>query len=152
MTWTDRWKCHTWTFDQASSKTEGLFYIIFKVKGMIPTGPYLLICDLYRSLISTHRGEGQIPTGLVVIRVIWVSERPLWLKCLLWNPFLWFPIGSFRILLNYAFHGWWGGGGGKRGLADKKWNVPFHLMTCYSFCGKQRRGHKMSADFSVYCK
>lgn len=78
------------------------------MEGMILTGPYLSICDLHRS----HRREGLI-TGLVVIQVIWVSDRSLWLKCLLKNPLLWLKyqilIGSFWILLNYAFHG--GGGG-----------------------------------------
>lgn len=73
------------------------------MEGMILTGPYLSICDLHRS----HRREGLI-TGLVVIQVIWVSDRPLWLKCLLKNPLLWLKyqilIGSFWILLNYAFH------------------------------------------------
>ena len=80
------------------------------MEGMILTGPYLSICDLHRS----HRREGLI-TGLVVIQVIWVSDRPLWLKCLLQNPLLWLKyqilIGSFWVLLNYAFHTRGGGEG-----------------------------------------
>ena len=88
------------------------------MEGMILTGPYLSICDLYRS----HRREGLI-TGLVVIQVISVSDRPLWLKCLLQNPLLWLKyqilIGSFWVLLNYAFHTRGGGVGGgiKNGMS-----------------------------------
>ena len=110
--------------EQAQKLGHSIFYPHPPMEGMILTGPYLLICDLYRS----HRREGPI-TGLVIIQVIWVSNRPLWLKCLLRNPLLGLkcqiPIGSFWILLNYAFHR----GGGGRGM-EKKWNVPFHLMMC----------------------
>ena len=37
--------------------------IPFFMEGMTPTGPYLLKCDSYRSLILSHSMEGRIPTG-----------------------------------------------------------------------------------------
>ena len=108
---------------QAQKLGHSIFYPHPPMEGMIPTGHYVLICDFYRS----HRREGLI-TDLVVIQAIWVSDRPLWLKCLLQNPLLWFKyqilIGSFRILLNYAFQRKGAGGGGvwkKNGMSHSIW-------------------------------
>ena len=60
------------------------------MEGMILTGPYLSICDLYRS----HRREGLI-TGLVVIQVALVA------KMLIEKPFIVVEISdSDRVILD----------------------------------------------------
>ena len=90
------------------------------MEGMILTGPYLSICDLYRS----HRREGLI-TGLVVIQVALVA------KMLIEKPFIVVEISdSDRVILDiikFCLPQEEGGGGG--GGADKKWNVPCYYIS-----------------------
>ena len=90
------------------------------MEGMILTGPYLSICNLYRS----HRREGLI-TGLVVIQVALVA------KMLIEKPFIVVEISdSDRVILDiikFCLPQEEGRGGG--GGVDKKWNVPCYYIS-----------------------